>query len=85
MTEEFDAKYFELKRVEQLTSEVIATFIAQYITQFESSVEQFNIDDWWDDLKSRVREDCEEKFNSVDFITNEGVWYWEFQLLTRLL
>mgnify|MGYP003154851511 CR=1 FL=1 len=74
MTEEFDAKYFELKRVEQLTSEVIATFIAQYITQFESSVEQFNIDDWWDDLKSRVREDCEEKFNSVDFITNEGVW-----------
>ena len=74
MTEEFDAKYFELKRVEQLTSEVIATFIAQYITQFESSVEEFNIDDWWDDLKSRVLEDCQQKFTSVDFITNEGVW-----------
>ena len=74
MSEEFDAKYFELKRVEQLTSEVIATFIAQYILQFESSVEEFNIDDWWDDLKSRVLEDCQQKFTSVDFITNEGVW-----------
>ena len=74
MSENYDAKYWEMQRVEQLTSEVIATFIAQYIIQFESSVEKFNIDDWWDDLKSRVREDLEEKFTSVDFITNEGVW-----------
>ena len=74
MSENYDAKYWEMQRVEQLTSEVIATFIASHIIQFESSVEKFNIDDWWDDLKSRVREDLEEKFTSVDFITNEGVW-----------
>ena len=56
--------------INSLASKVIADIISARIL-CEPSEDEFNIDGYWSDLREDVLYECQERFRSVKFLTDE--------------
>ena len=68
--EDWQIEERQSQMVNSLASDLIADIISARI-RLDSFPNKFNIDDYWKDIKESVLANCQEKFISVKFLTDE--------------
>tara|TARA_B100000963_G_C22363178_1_gene552530 strand:- start:458 stop:676 length:219 start_codon:yes stop_codon:yes gene_type:complete len=68
--EDWQIEERQSQMVNSLASDLIADIISARI-RLDSFPNKFNIDDYWNDIKESVLANCQEKFISVKFLTDE--------------
>ena len=68
--EDWQIEERQSQMVNSLASDLIADIISARI-RLNSFPNKLNIDDYWNDIKESVLANCQERFRSVKFLTDE--------------